>query len=524
MGDARLIIRLLGINQEYGFQREVEPKVVLGEFLAQFWSQSSLESSEWLTDSLRDNLHKIDKILTGGKYNPELLKETLTEYLKGTLLTNPEAFERRLKRSKSSGKAPDSNALKKISYNPLNHRFLSEPTSIQLGRQLYLCLRDAVNKNRVNMIKERLLAVEQHQETEEKIIDAIFDWPVDKHENHQAKEPGGGKPPERAKEYISLFKQFAEDLEALLQLDIKLMSKTRILLYLERLVNLYALLYYLRIICDYTDKKKKNGADPPLIIPLCSDEADDIFKDYSTRCFEVYRQKAVAFWREYLKNRIAKNVKALNCEEKDANEILKKFIEHEPQIFRLPSTKDEKKAKQPKKAMLKLEKEIKEILEQVSNINISSVERFTEAYLAYNLKRGRTLVHLRRVLDWQGPGAGIAAPEGGNVKHFHLKPELLETLVIIFANRYKTKPSQLSLRDFVSETRSRYGIILGHSPGFEESVEKQELPGLKNDIFKKNSDNFISMLRSLNMLESLSDTAMYIKCPFPLLPAGRGDR
>jgi hypothetical protein len=515
MGDSNLI-GLLDINQEYGFQREVDPAMVLGEFLARFWSQGSQASISNLTDSLSDNLNNVGNIITGGKYDPTLLKETLTEYLKSTLLINPEAFERRLLKSKSSGKKLDDKELRKIPYCPLNHRFLIEPTSIQLGRQLYLCLDFESDKNRINNIKERLLVVEQHQETEEKIIAVIFDWPAGNHENRQAKEPGGGNPPGRAKEYISLFKQFAEDLESLLQLDIKLMSKTRILLYLERLVNLYALLYYLRIICDYTDKKKKPGADPPLIIPLCSEEADDEFKDYSTRCFEVYRQKAVASWREYLKKRIEQNADVLKCTNDKAEDILEKFIANETQIFRLP--------KKSKKVIEQFKKDIKGILEQVSNITNSGIERFTEAYLAYNLTRNRTLVRLRRVLDWQGPGAGIAAPEKGNVKHFHLKPELLETLVIIFSNRYKTRPSQLSLRNFVSETRARFGIILGHSPGLEESVKKQELPGLKNDLFKKNSDNFISMLRSLNMLESLSDMAMYIKCPFPLLPAGKGDR
>lgn len=507
---------LLDTKEKYGFRREHDPAMVLGGFLSQFWPNYSPEARENLTRFLYENENDSFNIVTGGKKDPKLLKKTLKSFLINTLWTNPEFYKSYLKKARDKDKAKDrddtyySKAIKKVPYHPLNSRLLDMKLSEDrlLGRSLYICLKEAVGKEKLVAIKKKLLTVENHQEAEEEIISTILKWERDKMEVSQSKD---SDKPEEAMHYKSLFSQFGEDLGALLKLDIGSISKSRMLLYLERLVNLYALLYYLRIICDYTDAKKKPDKLPPLILPLCFYEADDLFKDYSTKSFEVYRQKAVAYWREYLKERIEHNAKELNCLEKGEKEILKKFIENEPDIFRISGIGSKKRTQ---KAIKKLEDEMTGTLEQISEIDMPNIDRFTEAFLKYNLKR-RTVVRLRRILDWQGPGAGLVAPESGSVKHFHLNPELLETLVIIFSARHETKKTRLSLRDFVSQIVERYGIVLGYYPKVKIALQRQELPEIKDELFRKNSNNFIAMLRGLDMLESLSDTAMYVKCPFP---------
>ncbi|MCU0289020.1 MAG: hypothetical protein MUF15_21830, partial [Acidobacteria bacterium] len=367
--------RLLETNQEYGFQREVDQAEVLGDFLSQVWPQNSPKDHENLTHFLSGDNQGTDNIITSGTDDSDLLKKTLNEYLKNTLLIKLDAFEKRILKKKEPENKLEAKDIKKISYHPLNHRFLTEP-GIRLGSFLYSCLYKYVDKKRIEIIKKRLISLEHHQEAEEKIVSAIFKWPTESSETWQAKTPEADVP-ERSKDYKSLFEQFAEDLEALLQLDIKLMSKNRVLLYLERLINLYALLYYLRIICRYTDDKKGQDMDPPLILPLCSNEADDLFKDYSTRCFEVYRQKAVAFWREYLRERIVHNAEELKCINDNAAGILKNFTAYGSQIFGFSQTHDEK-VKTPKKTIKKLEEEIKEILDDIKDIEMSNIERFTE--------------------------------------------------------------------------------------------------------------------------------------------------
>lgn len=491
---------LLNTNQEFGFQKEVNSAIVLGEFLMQFWPSSSDDFRSELTKMLLNSNYDVKNLKTGGKDKTDDLVEILKNFLRDSLWTNPDAYKQRINIEKTSA---EENNIPNISYYPLNRKLLATSTSkAQLGRKLFLSLKDAFKDNpqQFSFIEERLRKVEQHPEIEEEIISTIFSCPVEQAPQDSSNNQEDNIPPLRAKYYSSLFKQFGDDLQSLLELDIKLLAKPRLLLYLERLVNLYALLYYLRIICNHIDEEEKCPDDLPFILPLCSKEAEDAFKDYTTQCFQVYRSKIVAFWRKYLKDRIEHNAKILKCNEKDAETILEIFLKINV-IF----------PRKPKKEG----KEIKDIINQISKFNIDSgIEHFTEAFLLHNLKSIRTVQRLRLILDWQGTGAGLVAPQSGNVKHFHLKPELLELLVIIFYSQNRFKPSNLTLRKFILEIRNRYGIILGHFPGIEKKIEKQGLLLYKHDEFKKNYENFLSMLRELNMLESLSDMAMFIKCPF----------
>ena len=399
---------------------------------------------------------------------------------------------------------------KSITYNPLNHRLLGEiPSKFQLGRTLYLCLENSINDDEKEKIKERLNAVERHQEAEEGIIETLIQWDHDAQKVNPTKDTRIGLPI-RAVNYKSLFKQFGEDLIALLDLDINMLSKSRILLYLECLTNLYALLYYLRIICKKEDTVtgKPPPGDLPLVLPLCSNESDDSYKTFSDVCLQLYRQKAVVFWREYLLERVRDNAEVLGCRGEDAGRIFNDFRKNYEVIFK--SQTDETESQKRKET---LEIEIRKSLEQLAKAGIDPDEQFTEAFLSYNLKASRTLAMLR-ILDWQGPGAGLVAPKRERVKHFHLKPHLLETLVIVFSSRYRNQQSRLSLRNFISEVRQRYGIVLGHSDNLEQALGKQDLPVPNRYLLDRNLRHLITMLRDINMLESLSDTAMFVKCPF----------
>jgi hypothetical protein len=235
---------------------------------------------------------------------------------------------------------------------------------------------------------------------------------------------------------------------------------------------------------------------------------DDRFKDYSDTCFQLYRQVSEGFWCKYLHKHVDNNANVLGCRGKDPFIILEEFSKDKnaTSIFgQIGST-----------SIMNLKEEIKSSLVLLQKSSLPShVDKFTEAFLIYNLKGQRTLARMKQILDWQGAGAGIVAPEKVKGKHFHLKPELLETLVIIFYSRNRHQQDRLSLLDFISEIRRRYGIILGPSENLEIELKKQGLPVPQPSLLKRNFGHLISMLMNLNMLERLSDKAMFIKCPFP---------
>jgi hypothetical protein len=508
---------LLNTMMEYGLRREVDPPVVLAGFLNQSWSYKPSPTKDELSRFLiLKSYGKVDeRIKVAGNSNKGETVKILKDFLKQILWTNPEAFEKRLGKKNPeeiSNAKEEKYLLKSITYNPLNHHLLGEiKGDSRIGQTLFECLNEALHhdKGKMDKIRDRLNSLECYQEVEEKILETFFLQPDDKegemNSNMESSRPI--KVPDRAEEYMSLFNKLGDDLLALLELDNSLLSKSRILLYLEKITNLYVLLYYLRIICEMTDSPF--GIPPPrelpLILPLCSNELDDRFKDYSDTCFQFYRQKSENFWRSYLQKRVDYNAHQLHCPGDSARDILNKFIENDKDIFRLPmGTVDT------------LRDEIENSLVQLEKSSLRShVNKFTEAYLIYNLKGQRTLARMKLILDWQGAGAGLVAPEKVKGKHFHLKPELLETLVIIFYNRNRHQQDKLSLRNFIAEIRRSYGIILGPSENLEAELKKQGLPVPQPSLLKRNFGHLISMLMNLNMLERLSDKAMFIKCPFP---------
>jgi hypothetical protein len=510
---------LLNTMQEYGLRREVDPPVVLGGFLNRSWSYKPSPTKDELSRFLiLKSYDKVDeRIKVSGNRNRAEAVNILKDFLKQILWTNPEAFEERLKK-KNPEEVGSENELKSITYNPLNRRLLGDiRRDLQIGQTLFECLNEALqdDKEKMNKIRKRLNSIEAHGEVEEKILETLYLLPSDKggEENSDTESPRSPRVRERAKNYTSLFRQFGDDLLALLELDNALLSKSRILLYLEKITNLYALLYYLRIICEKTDPQP--GTPPPgelpLVLPLCSNELEDRYKDYSDTCFQFYRQKSEDFWRSYLHERVYDNAGKLGCRGKDPNAILDEFSKEKNvnEIFGQIGSKIDR-----------LKDEIESNLKELHLLKKSSlrtpVDKFTEAFLVYNLKGQRTLARMKLILDWQGAGAGIVAPEKVKGKHFHLKPELLETLVIVFYNRYRHQQDRLSLRDFIDEVRKRYGIILGPSENLEAQLKTQGLPVPQPSLLKRNFEHLISLLANLNMLERLSDKAMFIKCPFPL--------
>jgi hypothetical protein len=511
---------LLNTMQEYGLRREVDPPVVLGGFLNQSWSYKPSQKKDELSTKdklsrflILESYDKIDEcIKVAGNGNKGKTVKILKDFLKQILWTNPEAFEKRLKKKKFeeiSNEKEQKYLLKSITYNPFNRRLLGEiRRDLQIGQTLFECLNKALHhdKEKMDKIKDRLNSLEFHQEVEEKILETLFLPPDDNggEENSNMEFSRQNNIPDRAENYTSLFGQLGDDLLALLELDIPLLSKSRILLYLEKITNLYALLYYLRIICVKTDPP----GELPLILPLCSNELDDRFKDYSDTCFQLYRQISEDFWRKYLYNHVDANASVLGCRGKDPFTILEEFSKDKnaTSIFgQIGST-----------SIMNLKEEIKSSLVLLQKSSLPThVHKFTEAYLIYNLKGQRTLARMKLILDWQGAGAGIVAPEKVKGKHFHLKPELLETFVIIFYSRNRHQQDKLSLRDFIAEIRRRYGIILGPSETLDAELKKQGLPIPQPSLLKRNFGHLISMLMNLNMLERLSDKAMFIKCPFP---------
>ncbi|MCP4353606.1 MAG: hypothetical protein GY795_49800 [Desulfobacterales bacterium] len=424
----------------------------------------------------------------------------LIKFLQQMLLTSPDKFTTYLEREDINiqNEELSKKQLDAITYKPFNHRLLSDiKQALRLGQTLYSCIKMAVKDEDFEKLKSRLNSIEQHKEAEEGIINTLFQFdtslqPQDSTVSEKSELP------EKAENYKKLFIQCGEDLSALLKLNIDIISKPRLLIYLERLINLYILLYYLRVICKKDDNK---DSDSPLILPVCSNESDDEFKLIGDNCLQIYRHKAVQFWREYVRERVAINADILKCSKKKPQKILEEFLKHH-QIF-----------KTGPKRLNKIEDDIPKNLKQLTYAKSDPVDQFTEAFLSYNLKGNRTLARLR-IFDWQGPGAGIVAPERGTVKHFHLMPELLETLVIIFVSQNRHQSLQLSLQNFIINVRERYGIILGHSEYLEPALGKQSLPIPSRSLLDRNLMHVISMLRHLNMLESLSDTAMFIKCPF----------
>jgi len=512
---------LLNTMQEYGLRREVEPAVVLGGFLNQFWSFKHSSTKDELSRFLiLESYDKVDeRIKVAGNGNKGETVNILKDFLKQILWTNPEAFEKRLKKKnleEISNAKEQKELLKSITYNPLNHHLLGEiKGDSRIGQTLYECLNEALQYDKVTLdkIRDRLNSLECHREVEEKILDNLFrsHGDTDGEDNLNTGPSRSSRMPDRAGDYTSLFKQFGDDLLALLELDIPFLSKSRILLYLEKVTNLYALLYYLRIICEKTDPQQ--GTPPPdglpLILPLCSKELDDRFKDYSDACFQLYRQQSEDFWRTYLNEKVDKNADKLGCKGHDPFKILEEFSKDKnaTSIFgQIGST-----------TINNLKDEIKSSLVLLQKSSLPShVDKFTEAFLIYNLKGQRTLSRMKRILDWQGAGAGIVAPEKGKGKHFNLNPELLETLVIIFYSRNRHQQDKLSLQNFIAEICLKYGIILGPSENLETKLKGQDLPVPQPSLLKRNFEHLISMLANLNMLERLSDKAMFIKCPFPL--------
>lgn len=519
---------LLDTMKEYGLRREVDPPVVLAGFLKRSWSHKLSQTKG--ESGTRDKISRFliqepcdevdERIKVSGNKGDAV--EILIHFLRQILWTNPGAFIKRMNKKESKEISREEknieNLLRSITYNPFNRHLLEGKISgnLQIGQTLYECLNDALknDKEKMDKIRDRLNTLEGHREVEETIIETLF-------QSHTSDTDGNGNSntelsispvvPGNAKHYTSLFKQLGADLLALLELDIPLLSKSRILLYLEKITNLYALLYYLRIICKKTDPQPGSlpPGEQPLILPLCSNELDDRFKDYSDTCFQLYRQVSENFWREYLGKKVGDNAKCLGCSGKDPFKILEEFCKNENFISIF--------GQMGKKSLDNLKEEIENSLGLLQDSSLPShVNKFTEAYLIYNLKGQRTLGRMKRILDWQGAGAGIVAPEKAKGKHFHLKPELLEMLVIIFYSRNRHQQDMLSLRNFIAEIRQKYGIILGPSGKLEAALKKQDLPVPPPSLLKKNFGHLISMLMNLNMLERLSDKAMFIKCPFPL--------
>ncbi len=521
---------LLDTSRVYGFERDVPPSVVLGGFLKQFWflggSDIKNQVSRYLIpDEEMSEIDAVLKISDESGSDKKQLIDTLKEFLRQILWTNPESVIKRWE-DKNKEKRDTNKLLKTVNWHPLDKRFLGDITYSRFGNALY-CGLVQLKDNNFAKLQDQIKNVDEAQEAEVKIVATLFDKSWNQRQKDNPRCDADDTAPSDLHKYSSLFRQMGEDLSGLLKLDTNMMSKSRFLLYLERLVNLYALLYYMRVICEKTDSDngKPPSGDFPLILPLCSNEAEDGFKEYSTICFQRYRQKADTFWRKYLKERIQKNVNSLGCGDKDASTILDAFLKNESEIFRITKGNTEAADKlvcdkpdelSKNKAIKTLKDELTESLNKLkqSPIKLSPVDQFTEAFLSYNLKGSRTLARLRRIMHSQGPGAGIVAPETDRVKHFHLKPELLELLVILFSSRYRNQPSRLDLQHFVSEIRERYGIILGPSENWQEALKKQDLPIPKHGLLKKNFDHLTTMLRNLDMLESLSDTAKYVKCPF----------
>lgn len=496
---------LLRIREEYGFQREVKPSVVLGDFLSQFWGDGDKKEHERLTFFLLGEHSDVIKQIQISRYkNREHYCKTLRSFLKQTLCTNLDSIQKYEKMDKKEKEKRKSSILKNVTYNPLNRRLISKTSSVfQLGSEIYWRLQKAMDSDDFDKLRIRLKEIESYKEPEEEIIQLLFQWnskdskPNDPDNKIKEEEEKGKQ--ELAKSFKPLFKQFGDDLTSFIKLDIKSFSKVRFLNYLERLVNLYTLLYYLSIIGG--DKNER-----PLILPVCSNEPEADFRGFADECLQIYRQKAIQFWWRHIHDRVKYDAKILGCTKFEALEIFNKFKEkdNEVKIFTYSTSVSKKR----------LSKSIIEelgLLESASNL--SPTEKFAEAFLRYNSKASRTIARLR-ILDWQGPGAGLVAPETGRRKHFHLKPDLLEVLVILFVSRNRKQPLKLSLREFVEDLRKRYGIIIGYTEGLESALRQQEMPLPSRSLLNTNLNHLINMLRNLNMLESLSDTAMFIRCPF----------
>jgi hypothetical protein len=525
MGMIEELKPLLDTRQEFGLQREVDSIVVLVSFLNQLWggdqnSDKRIKDtlSRYLLDEETFNHIKEKRIKAGRNDNKDDCVESLNEFLRQVLWINPKTPLK----SKATPESPLPSAdLKKINYFPLSRRFLGEVGSqLQLGRDLYLCLESAIGKDspRLSRVRNRLVELEKHKEVEEEFIETLLKEYQDEQERPVGEE--STKVPNRAKDFSFLFDQMGEDLSALLDLDISVLSKPRMLLYLERLVNLYALLYYLNIITSQINDSGELTPlkeERPLILPICSNEMNSSYYKYSEACCFLYKEKAESFWRKYLLHRVKHNVNNLGSVKSSAKKILTTFLAPENMRKILGFSSAGSQITDRKKDVL--QDSISEIIDLLKDGKMSPEETFTESFLRYNLMGQRTLARIRWILDRQGKGAGIVAQGSTKIAYFQVKPELLELLAIIFFNRNSNKDkentSKLSLRNFIFEMRNRYGIVLGHSKGVEKSIGEQGISIPPRYLLEENLTHLIKMLQNLNMLKSLSDTNMYISHTFP---------
>ncbi|MDQ1354083.1 MAG: hypothetical protein QG657_4392 [Acidobacteriota bacterium] len=514
---------LLDISEEFGLQREVDSVVVLSGFLRQLWEkehqpQESLK--ETLSDFLRDEYSTADienHIVFKMDDNKKNIINSIQEFLRQVLLINPTI--------ESSGSDDPQKKPKQPSYFPIYHRFLAKMSSQRrLGQTLGILLDSALKDKKSDSLEKIRRGVTQlgnRREAEENFVDILFMDPVKKKETGSKSQGSDDRvttPPNKNRDYASLFIQMGEDLANLFNLDTNVLSKSRMFLYLERFVNLYALLYYLQIIGSRIDEKGKliPPGQQPLILPICSNEMGNSYYRYSEECCQIYRMQAESFWRKYILDRVSDNVRELKCSKLDAEKILNHFLEPD-RIWPIFRVSDKKIKTTGKKVIEDLEKVMKEKIDLLKNSSMSPVEIFTEAFLQYNLMGQRTLARIRWIFNRQGRGAGLVSLGLNKIAHFQLKPELLELLVIIFSSRCKGNPAQLSLRNFIHDIRRYYGIVLGPSEGLENALEKQGLPVPPRYLLEDNLDNLTRMLRNLNMLKSRSDTAKYITSPFPWL-------
>ncbi len=499
---------LLKIGESYGFKIGVDPDVVLAGFLAELWSPPSDKSqliklTNYLCGKESDEKKKkANKV----KYRDKKKEEyKFKQFLREKLWLKPRNTIDYLMKNDVLGEGGNSlkpKHFKKIIYRPLNKKFLKVfPTLEDLGKVLYHRLENSISTSRLNRIKEKTKNLENKEELEEIVVAKLLDFQPSNTKiietiSSEKQEPFESK----ATKY--LFDQFATDIESLLAIDIHSIAKPKLLNFLGRLVNFYALLYYLTVICEFSGKKR------PLITPLCGEKISSKGQNISTNCLSEYRQKAIRFWRKYIKKNVTHNIRILKLQDATLEEIVDEFIaadKRDSKIFGVPKNFESAVA-----AMYKRIKKIPEtVREQYSDAEMEPIDLFVEGYLQDNLSAGRTIAKIR-ILDHQGPGAGIVAPKGKKWKHFHLNIELLELLVICFINNSEIKYGDKSLKSFISFLEVKYGIIINDNSRIRAELEAQNLPV----PYYSQQENLEEMLEQINMLTTLSDATKKLKCSY----------
>ena len=498
---------LLKIRETYGFRIGVDPDVVLAGFLTELWTPpDNNQRLKILTEYLCDKKNKNCDILSSRiKYKYKNNEILFKQYLREKLWLKPQITIDYLRNNKVFDDSQTD--IKRIYYNkviyrPLNKYFLKKVLPLEeLGSILCNGLKNSITNTMFNSIKEKIDILHDKEEVEEKIIKILM--PYEKYLSKQGLNPDDSISPPELTKYKDLFMQLASDIDSLLSIDINSIAKPKLLNFLKKLVNFYATQYYLSVISEI------EGNDRPLITPLCGDNSNSKGQEVSSNCLSEYRQKAIRFWRNYIKENVKINIKLLSLENVKLDEILDTFLKDENrEIFGHLTTLTPKTLETIRK---KIRKEINETASMYKESSLTDVELLVEGFLQYNLRSSRTIAKIR-ILDHQGPGAGIVAPKGKKWKHFHLNIELLELLVICFIYSTDKKYEENTLRNFILFLEVKYGMVIDDNNEIRRKLEKQNLPV----PYFSQKGKLEQMLDQLNMLITLSDTTKKLKCSYTI--------